>query len=463
MEKLDKKYQKAIDAIADSIQSSDQLNTYLDTEEYDDYKELVEAFEPQIQELYDSVAANDPLQLETLELALLDDQLEGLYMSKIVGYAVLRGELNESVKFRFPQDHFKQIILSLANSSNFDMIKQRVGLSIQIGFALSSDIWITNITEQITNRSVKYFLESQKLHKYRDIATRKLAVQRYQKQFQSLNFLTAEFPQTYAELKSKFYRLRTFLKHRISNDFENKSLTDHINAFISNGDLMGHDEYIRILTLLGMYFDLNAEGKKAFSSAFESMTKHDPTFSQSFMELLDELHGEDIGVPASADQNISALIKDHSTSELKSYYTLTDTIHGKGFVHDDSIKAVTEYYEQHEGLSVENECVRLTVLSYITKILNNLDVESYSDYFELNKTFVQYINIFGNQKFNQAVKEESLKYIKRLIKRYTDKRGRDYQDIKKFVKATFLDLGFMKEKELVELFKTKRKKTPAVS
>jgi hypothetical protein len=79
---------------------------------------------------------------------------------------------------------------------------------------------------------------------------------------------------------------------------------------------------------------------------------------------------------------------------------------------------------------------------------------------ELNKTFIQYINIFGNQKFNQAVKDISLRYVKRLLKLFVDKRGRDYQDIKKFVKATFLDLGFMKDKELVELFKTKRKKKP---
>jgi hypothetical protein len=48
------------------------------------------------------------------------------------------------------------------------------------------------------------------------------------------------------------------------------------------------------------------------------------------------------------------------------------------------------------------------------------------------------------------------------LKFYTDKRGKDYQDIKKFVRAAFLDLGFMSDKELIELFKTKRKKkTPA--
>jgi hypothetical protein len=40
---------------------------------------------------------------------------------------------------------------------------------------------------------------------------------------------------------------------------------------------------------------------------------------------------------------------------------------------------------------------------------------------------------------------------------YIDKRGRDYQDIKKFVTSTFLDLGLKTEKDLAEMFKTKKK------
>ena len=74
------------------------------------------------------------------------------------------------------------------------------------------------------------------------------------------------------------------------------------------------------------------------------------------------------------------------------------------------------------------------------------------------KTMIVYMGIFSNQKFNLGIKEYSLKYIKKLIKTYTDKRGRDYQDIKKYVKTTFVDLNFLTDKEVVELFKTKRKK-----
>ena len=461
MEALDKKYSKVLDDIAKGIQESEELTKYLEEEEYDDYKSLIEKFEPSLQELYDDVAANNPLQIIALETAMLREDLEGLYMAKIVGYAVLRGSVNENVKYRYPQDHFKNIINAMAANSNFDMIKQRVGLSLQIGFALSSDIWITNLAEAMNNKGVKYFLESQKLHKYRDITNRKLALQKYRKQFQSLNFMTANFPSNYSELKVNFHGLKTFLQHRIANDFDNASLTEHINTFITNKELVGHDEYLRILALLGMYFELNAAGKKAYSASFAEMAEHDNEFSQNFLELLDELHTSETGVTAEADKNMSALVRTHSTAEIKGYYELTDIIHGKGFVHEDTIEAVRKYYEQHEGLSIENECIRYTILAYVNNILSNLSTDAYTDYFELNKTFVQYMGIFSNQKFNQAIKEDSLKYVKKLLKAYTDKRGRDYQDIKKFVKSTFLDLGFMKDKELVELFKTKRKKKPA--
>ena len=48
--------------------------------------------------------------------------------------------------------------------------------------------------------------------------------------------------------------------------------------------------------------------------------------------------------------------------------------------------------------------------------------------------------------------------MRKLLKHYTDKRGKDYQDIKKFVSTAFQDFGFMKEKEIVEMFKTRRKR-----
>jgi hypothetical protein len=141
---------------------------------------------------------------------------------------------------------------------------------------------------------------------------------------------------------------------------------------------------------------------------------------------------------------------------ISEYYNLMDVVHTKGYVHEDTIAAVKEYYEQHKGLSLENECLRDGIFGYCASFLNNLDTESYQEYFEINKVFISYINTFYNQKFNQNIKDLSLRYIHRLLQVYTDKRGRDYQDIKKFVTSTFLDLGFKTEKELNEIFKTKK-------
>ena len=123
---------------------------------------MTEAFEPHILDLYKVVADKDPLQLVALEEALLDPAFEGMFLPRIIGYSVLRGEIDENYKYRRPQDHFKKILNAICESSNFDYLKLRIGQTTQIGFALSSDIWLTNLLDHISNKKVKSFLLSQK-------------------------------------------------------------------------------------------------------------------------------------------------------------------------------------------------------------------------------------------------------------------------------------------------------------
>jgi hypothetical protein len=52
-------------------------------------------------------------------------------------------------------------------------------------------------------------------------------------------------------------------------------------------------------------------------------------------------------------------------------------------------------------------------------------------------------------------------YVKKCLTKFTDKRARDYQDVKKFVSGVFVDLHFLKEKDVVEMFKTRRKRKTA--
>jgi hypothetical protein len=144
--------------------------------------------------------------------------------------------------------------------------------------------------------------------------------------------------------------------------------------------------------------------------------------------------------------------------KLSDYYKLVDTIHDRGYVTDEVQEAVMIFHDRNEGLSVINECVRQTIYHYFARFIGNLEEKAYPDLFEISKLFPVYMRIFRNQHFNQGLKDLSMNFVNRLLVRYTDKRGKDYQDIKKFVSSVFVDYGFLKEKETIEMFKTRRKK-----
>ena len=203
MKELDAHYAKALNGIKESIQASPHLQSYLDEEEEAHYELLKQEFEPQIEKLHASVALNDPLQLESLEEALLDASFEGLFLPRILGYSVLRGAVSDHYKYIRPQEHFKKVLLSICNSFNFDILKNRIGQTIEVGFALSSDIWITNLIAELDNKLVKAYLQSHKLSKFSDVRSRHTSYLKYSKQFTSFNFLTASLPETSAELKNR--------------------------------------------------------------------------------------------------------------------------------------------------------------------------------------------------------------------------------------------------------------------
>jgi hypothetical protein len=461
METLDKVYQTQIDNIKATIQNSDLLEVYLENEETDDYKALAEHFEPQIQELYLKVAEKNPLQLESLELQLLDPSFEGLYTPKILGYSVLRGDVNNRFKYSRPQDHFRKILEAIVKSSNFEMISQRIGQSVQIGFALSSDIWITNFLNEIENKKVKYFLQSQKLEKYRALEKRKAGLFNYRRQFQSLNYLSTEFPSNATGLMALAPSIKNFLIYRSHKNYDNTSLNTHLEAFIGNKDFVKHDEFLELMMIIGFYLQLETKVSKLFTSVFNDIRAKKEDFEPKFFQFLRTIQDSKNPPGIAEDKRFSNLVDKSFEGDVSRYFSLMDTVHGKSYISEESIEAVRSYYESHEGRSIQNECVRASIFNYFAGFLNNLEPEAYQDYFEMNKVFTQYMGIFSNQKFNQDVKDISLRYVKKLLKRFTDKRGKDYQDIKKWVKTTFLDLGFMKDKELIELFKTRRKKKTA--
>lgn len=457
MEAIKKQYKKQLDALKDSISESELLQVYLDTEEESDYKAMQEAFEPVLAELHAEIANADPLQLIDFEKQLLDDKLEGMFLPRILGYSVLRGDIDENFRYKYSQEHFRDILLHICNSMNFDYIKLRIGQTTQIGFALSTNIWVTDLLDGLQNKNVKRFLQAQRSIEFRDLDKRRVAYESYKKQFAKLNFLTSSFPTEVMELKKHGPHLQRFLLHRAGEDFNNATLIPYIQDFLGKKEFLFEAEFIRICMVLGMYFDLDTETAKQLGQIFNKLRKEKEDFHEEFFMFYLEFIDDKAHFQRDAVSNLSKVIDSKIKDELSLFFDLMKEVYEKGYVHEDSVNAIRKYYNLRMGLSDQNRCLRHAINNRFSKVLNNLSEEEYAEYFELNKTFGLYMDIFANEKFNQSIKYISLSYIKRLLKFYTDKRGKDYQDIKKFVTSAFLEYKFYDEKEINNLFKTRRK------
>jgi len=456
MKPLNQEYLDELAMIKTDIQASDILAKYLDEEEEEDYLALRAEFEPRIAELYKKVADLNPLQLVTFEKELLNDEYEGMYITRILGFAVLRGEINDNYKYVRPQSHFKEVLMAVCGSSNFDIIRKRIGQTIQMGFAMSSDIWITNLINVIENKKIRYFLQGQKNLKFRDLKERIIALARYKNQFRTENYFACDFPTNLTELKIQFSEVKLFLKHRIHLAGDNSSFISDIKDFFNNPEFQGTDEYLEMLAYYGFFFERDEASQAEFTTHFNRSRSDIEDFENKWLDLVLIIHSNDLHLTSVEDQRLSASVDQSIDDKVKQLYSLLDEIHTKGYTDEEVIESIKVFYNSYPGKSPINECVRATIFKYFQRIMTELKIEEYPKFFELAKIFPTYFGIFDNQQFNQNLKELCMKYVKKLTRKFTDKRGRAYQDVKRFVKVSFVDFGFMTPKQIVEFFKTKR-------
>jgi hypothetical protein len=455
MQALDDQYYDRLNEIAGAIQDSEHLAQYLEEEEDEFYNELRTQFEPMLSALHHQVASEAPLQLVTFEKYLLEPPFEGLYLPRILGFSVLRGEINDQFKYVRPNDHFKEILLAICKSVHFEQLKKRIGQSISVGFALSSDIWITNLMSLVENKRIRYFLQQQKQDRFRDLKDREDIYSRYSNQFRKEQYHSADFPKTLGEMKPNFSALRQFLLKRFETGASNDSLKGQIIDFLDKKEFQATEEYLEMLAICGNFVDLDPAERKAFATHFERERRSFKEFDIRYLRFLVELY-KSPGIDGTNDERMSQAIDKTWKDRISDYYRIAEKIHSLGYVHPDSIEAVQDFYNSHAGLSVETECLRQLVITYFTRLVRGLSEREYLDYFELTKIFGLYMQIFGNQKFNQDVEKLSMDYIGKLLKVFTDKRAKDYQDVKRFVSTQFVDFNFLTDKEVVEMFKTRR-------
>ncbi len=457
MELLSKSYEEKLKIIAGAIQDSELLNNFLLEEGEEEYKQLIEAFEPAIAEFYDEVAANNPLQIIDLENKLSEPEFEGLFLPRMMGFSVLRGVVDEHFKYLRPQDHFKDLLNKMCHHANFEMIKVRVGQTLQVGFALSSDIWITNFIETISNKKIKTFLLAQKLDKYRTFEGRRTGYLKYKRQFENYIFHSFEMPKSSAELKSSFPAIETFLQARLRKNLDNGTVKPIFFEMLVNKELINTPEYPKLLLLAGKYFELEESDQLTLKGYFQSAAKI-PFFNERYFEYLRDLLFMGEPVNFLADVNMLEVLGEDDKSEIGHYYATCAILYIDNLLEEEIVDSVKAFNAKYDGLSLNNECLRLNVLRHFQQSFKELTPEDYSRWFELNKIFAAYMEIFQNQRFNLSIKDLSVKYLKALLKYYTDKRGKDYQDIKKFSSRIFLDYNFFKDKEIKEFFKTPRTK-----
>ncbi|MBK8505009.1 MAG: hypothetical protein IPL46_24035 [Saprospiraceae bacterium] len=397
MKTLQKEYIDRLEIIKDAIQDSDELVAYLDAEEEEDYLKLQEKYERYINELYEDVAAADPLELFDLEERLIDTAFEGLFFPRLLGYAVLRGDLNESFKYVRPQEHFKKILIAMIDSPYFDLIKQRVGQAIQIGFALSSDIWITNLFEEIDNKNVKQFLNAQKIDRYHIDTHRKSGYLRFQKQFQTTNFQSTDFPATIGEMTSGFGLLRKFLEYRIRSGSNHSSYHEELLKLLENEKLHGKN-HEHILSLVINFISFEGKQQDRLIAVLNKLRKNSPDLGTRYFELLHRHLLSDLPYDPTCDARVYQLLDHQIKDDMQAYYASLSVLAQKGFVHEDSKEAIKQLYGLYDGLSTINNCLRTSILKQFIHVLRNISEEEYLDYFELNKTLspIWIYSIFSN-------------------------------------------------------------------
>jgi len=460
MYELNAEYLSKLEELAVGIQDSPSLASYLNSEEEDDYIELKNTFEPSIAEIYQEVATNSPLQLIALEQVLMDPVFEGLFLPKLLGYVVLRGNVNKDFKYIRPQDHFKDLIIAISTSPNFELLRKRIGMSVQVGFALCSDIWITNVLESIDNKRVKQFFQNQKNEKFVHLAERKLAYSRFLKQFQNDTFLSAEFPSNTGELVVFFPQLKRFLLSRVNKSLPNESLIKPLSEFVINEEFWGTMEHQEIMLIFGLFFETPEIDRINLHKTLNKIrTKESELFSQRTFTTLLHLHQDGTGIlTPDADLRLSSIIDKTLKDDLASYYLLIDKVHKAGYTNESVQEEIRQFHAKFDGLSDINECLRLTISQYFLKLIKNLEEQDYMEFFGIfTQLFPTYQQIFNNQHFNMRIREAALAFVDRLQDTFLDKRGRDYQEVKKFVGRTFVEIEFVTEKEFVERFKTVRK------
>jgi hypothetical protein len=447
------KYIEQLETIAQEMLESDIFGLFSEELEEEQYRQICETYEPRFAVLHRQIADNDPLQLVAFEEMLLNPILEGLFTPKLLGFAAIRGMVNNQCKYQRPQNHFKKIIIAICESPNFDYLRKRVGQSIQIGFALSSDIWITDLVNQFPNKKVRQFVAAQKLDRFREVGDRKAGYDKFTEQLSNENYLTADFPEDLGQLAGQFPEVKRFLLHRIKRNLPAENVSSAIEALLANKSFESTTEISELVSIYLNFFDHSPEKLKELGDRFNQWRKQ-PGFDKQYFTLLTDLVEKEGLTPyPERDDQIKLLLDPAIQDDIITLYQTLSELHTYGVVHTDGMDAIRRFYDQHEGASVSNHYLRALVAGQFTQFIDNVETSDYHEYMELFRIILSYSRMFDNAAFDQQIKDASMAYLKRLLVAYPERRSKEYLEIRRFVGSAFREIKFLSEKEIELFFK----------
>ena len=345
MYELNDTYKAHLDSIAEAIQASPVLAQYLEEEEDEYYEALKAEFEPQIEAAHEQINHYSPFEIESFERYLLDDRFEGLFLPRVLGYSVLRPQINEMFYYSRQNDHFGQILSYIAGNVNFDQLRSRIGQAVQVGFALSSDIYVTGLIDEIPTKRVRQFLLSQKADNARTPEGRKQIFQRYQRQFRSRNYQYAPFPLAENELISHTDHMVDFLLYRVSQaEMNNDALPGPLYDLATNEDFKGRKEIIEPILIYGAYLDPEGEAQQAIKEVMSRERKANPqrVNDQVLAFLLRLKNDPTITFGQVEELSLGEIIDRDIEDDLTAYFNLTDKIHNDGYTEPEVQEAIQE-------------------------------------------------------------------------------------------------------------------------
>ncbi len=452
---LQKEYLEKLNAIKTHLQDSEEYQTYLDEEDEESYNTLRAKIEPYLNALYLEVSKNQPMQILTLEEAMMDHQLEGLYLDKLMSYSILRAKLTPDTRFDRSQDILEKMILFMTESSSFDLIENSMRLPVRMTFALSSNIWSNKVIEQISSKRAKEYLRRQLKEAKRDDHARVVQYKGLKKRYAEVPYQTAEVPAVEnLNWKVEYDDFRRFLVRRVEADVDNSTLVPSIYEFLNNEKLKGADEQIELFILYSHFFELEDEDFENMEKILAEFQDKGEDFQNRYFELLSKLIDEvDLDIEKTAI--VSDLINKEKDDFLSNFYTLVASYSNRDHIDVELAEEIERYSHKYRELSPPIACFKKLLLYFIDQDIAKYLNEDYTQLFENVYIYDKLAESFLEKSYREEIGSVLDAHLNTLMFYFKAKTA-EFKAIKKLVSGTPVEFGFITMKEVRARYRAHR-------